>query len=205
MQLNKKRISRPLLIRDSKILSKAPEVGLVLMDMSLKPILCDRGAAAILKVPSSANPDADVTLPKELIEFMASRTPNDWSSTKMTFRVGHSEYTCRTYVMEPENGFPPMIALHIERVSSVYDAIGAVAAKYRLTEREQEALAGISMGLSSKELAEKMNISPNTVKVFLRLIMIKMGVMTRGGIVAQILQNQSTPDERGDRSFTARA
>jgi len=54
-------------------------------------------------------------------------------------------------------------------------------------------------------LAERMNISPNTVKVFVRLIMIKMGVATRGAIVAQILQDQSTPEDREDRAFAATA
>jgi DNA-binding CsgD family transcriptional regulator len=34
-----------------------------------------------------------------------------------------------------------------------------------------------------------MAISPNTVKAFLRLIMIKMGVTTRAGIVAKILDH----------------
>jgi len=33
-----------------------------------------------------------------------------------------------------------------------------------------------------------LGISPNTVKTFLRLIMIKMGVRTRAGMVARILQ-----------------
>jgi DNA-binding CsgD family transcriptional regulator len=49
-----------------------------------------------------------------------------------------------------------------------------------------EALIGVAMGLTSKELATRMNISPNTVKAFLRLIMIKMGVTTRAGIVGKL-------------------
>jgi len=64
-----------------------------------------------------------------------------------------------------------------------------IARKFLLTERETEALVGISMGLASKELADRMNISPNTVKAHLRLMMLKMGVRTRGEVVAKILDN----------------
>jgi len=69
-------------------------------------------------------------------------------------------------------------------------AMHEAAAKYNLTGREQEALEGISMGLTNKELAERMSISPNTVRAFLRLVMVKMGVTTRSGIVAKILQDR---------------
>jgi DNA-binding CsgD family transcriptional regulator len=81
------------------------------------------------------------------------------------------------------------MALFLQKDISIDDAVSRVAAEYALTEREQEAVRGISMGLSSKELAARMKISPNTVKAFLRMIMIKMGVTTRAGIVAKILDH----------------
>jgi len=34
-----------------------------------------------------------------------------------------------------------------------------------------------------------MNISPNTVKVFLRLVMLKMGVTTRSGVVGKLMSD----------------
>jgi DNA-binding CsgD family transcriptional regulator len=46
-------------------------------------------------------------------------------------------------------------------------------------------------GLSGKEMAIRMNISPNTVKAFVRLIMIKMGVSSRSAIVARALMAAS--------------
>ena len=39
-----------------------------------------------------------------------------------------------------------------------------------------------------------MNISPNTVKAFLRLVMIKMGVTSRSRIVAKILSSGAPPE-----------
>lgn len=169
------------------------EVGLVLMDLSLQLIAFDRGAAAILNYPSQpgVKPESSSCIPKEILDIIRGRKPADVSSVKTHFRMGKSEYVCRAYLVEPNNGSmaQPVVALHLEKISSTNDTISEVAAKYNLTDREQEVLRGISLGLANKELAERMNISPNTVKAFLRLIMIKMGVTTRAGIVANILHN----------------
>ncbi len=184
---------------------KNPEVGLILMDLSLTIIAIDPGAAMIL---NSSNPQASIQtgppscIPKEILEIIRTR-PADLP-VKTSLRMGENEYTCRAYLVESINGFlaQSLLAIHLERVASVdiippvSTAVSAVAAKYNLTERERQALLGVSMGLSSKELAERMKISPNTVKVFLRLIMIKMGVSTRGGIVARILEYRTTGEER---------
>jgi len=209
-----KKPALPRLIGQDSILSvKAPKVGLLLLDLSLKPIAYDRGAAAILQNQSSAiRPESHVFLPREVLDMVGNLKANNQTSMKVIFRTGNIDYSCTSYLMESQDGFPAqtIVALHIERLSSVTDAVSAVAAKYHLTEREQEALKGISMGLCSKELAERMHISPNTVKVFLRLIMIKMGVSTRGGIVAEILQNQNdspfgeVDTREADREFESR-
>ena len=86
---------------------------------------------------------------------------------------------------------PQMLALYMQKDSSVTDAIDVVAAQYHLTDREQEALKGIAIGLTSKEMADRMNISPNTVKSFLRIIMLKMGAATRTGIVSKLLEHSN--------------
>ncbi len=43
---------------------------------------------------------------------------------------------------------------------------------------------------SSKEIANRMNVSPNTVKAFLRLIMTKMGVSSRSEVMRKIIMTQ---------------
>ncbi len=183
------------------------EAGLVLMDLSLKLIACDRGAAAILNYPNQpgAKQDPASFIPQEILDIIRSRKPSDLSLVKTHFRMGKSEYIWRAHLMESQNGLSqPLVALHLEKVSSTSDAIYEVAAKYHLTDREQEALRGISMGLTSKEVAARMNISPNTVKAFLRLIMIKMGVTTRAGIVANLLQNRSPLEDEDGMSNGSR-
>jgi DNA-binding CsgD family transcriptional regulator len=64
-----------------------------------------------------------------------------------------------------------------------------VSKQYRLTPREREAMALLLHGLTSKQIAERMHVSPNTVKAFLRLVMLRMSVSTRSGIVGKILAN----------------
>ncbi len=66
-------------------------------------------------------------------------------------------------------------------------ALRPVVEQFGLTPREQETTELLMLGLSSKEIASRMSISPNTVKTFLRLIMAKMGVTSRCGVVAKIL------------------
>jgi len=55
--------------------------------------------------------------------------------------------------------------------------------EFHLTHREQEVVRLLIMGLTNKEIADRMGISANTVKGFVRLVMLKMGTSGRSGIV----------------------
>ena len=153
--------------------------GVALADLSLRLIAVDHGAAAIL----NGRP-GPMAIPREIQESIRRRRPTDQSPVKVRFRLGDHEYLCRSYLVDSPD---PVFVLHVERTVSASDAVTDVAAAYHLTNREREALEGIALGLSSKELADRMQISPNTVKAFLRLIMIKMGVTTRAAIIAKLL------------------
>jgi DNA-binding CsgD family transcriptional regulator len=62
--------------------------------------------------------------------------------------------------------------------------------RFGLTAREEETVQLLVEGLTSKEIATRMKISPNTVKGFIRLIMVKMNVFTRSGIIGKILETE---------------
>lgn len=85
-----------------------------------------------------------------------------------------------------------MLVLHLQSEASPGDPVSQVAADYSLTDREKEALTGLAMGLTSKEVAQRMKISPNTVRAFVRLIMIKMGVNRRSAIMSKLLEHGYT-------------
>jgi DNA-binding CsgD family transcriptional regulator len=163
------------------------EAGLVLMDLSLNSIAFDTGAAAILKHP---NQTIASCLPPELMDVLGRSETSELAPIKTHVQIGKTDYFCTAYRLESHNGIlaQPVIALHLEKASAI-DVVYEVIAKYQLTAREMEALRGILMGLANKELAVRMNISPNTVKAFLRLIMIKMGVTTRSEMFAKIFAN----------------
>jgi DNA-binding CsgD family transcriptional regulator len=57
---------------------------------------------------------------------------------------------------------------------------------FGFTPRENQTVELLLQGLTSKEIATRLEISPNTVKAFVRLVMVKMGVTTRSGIVGKI-------------------
>jgi DNA-binding CsgD family transcriptional regulator len=185
--------SLPDSINDPDDPAIVPEAGLMLMDLSLNVIAIDRGAAGILTCLNGqgVKSDTDAGVPKEILDIVRNRKSITLSSSKTQFRVGRHEYSCRTHLVDFHTKVlsQPLMALHLEKVSSVGDQVHEARVRYNLTEREEETLRGISMGLTAKEVADLMNISPNTVKAFLRLIMIKMTVTTRAGIIAKLLQN----------------
>jgi two-component system nitrate/nitrite response regulator NarL len=65
--------------------------------------------------------------------------------------------------------------------------LSQVSQQFNLTQRERESLQYLLQGLSSKEIANRMNISPNTVKAFLRLIMIKTGASSRSAVMGKVI------------------
>ena len=69
--------------------------------------------------------------------------------------------------------------------------VAQIAPEFNLTERERETVGFLVEGLTSKAIAAHMNISPNTVKAFIRLVMVKMDVSTRSGIVGKILKSHT--------------
>jgi DNA-binding CsgD family transcriptional regulator len=75
----------------------------------------------------------------------------------------------------------------IERKSHESTKIAEISERFGLTARERETVQFLREGFTSKEIAQRMNISPNTVKAFIRLVMVKMGASTRSGIVGMIV------------------
>jgi DNA-binding CsgD family transcriptional regulator len=105
------------------------------------------------------------------------------------FRSGNRTYICRSFPLHVsvKTTIPPAMVLVFERRPSNTIAMSEVSSQFGLTPREQETIQLLLQGLTSKEIAERMKISPNTVKAFLRLVMVKMGVSTRSGIIGKIV------------------
>ncbi len=112
------------------------------------------------------------------------------------FISGRRRYICTGHSLDVAGASKGTTAILLERVSSPEVTLYGISKKYNLTAREREAMGHLLRGLTSKEIAQEMNISPNTVKAFLRLVMTKMGVSTRAGLIGRVAG--TTPAETAD-------
>jgi len=163
--------------------------GFLLLNSLLTPIFVNQAATEILCYPQKIESQKylETYLAKlvrtSLVSGESSRIPKLVSE----FHSGRRLYHCRTYrVNSLAHGESQCsLAVILERSSNGSFSIDQVSEKYNLTAREKEVLQYLLNGLTSKQIASGMEISPNTVKAFLRMIMLKMGVSTRSGIVGK--------------------
>jgi len=165
-------------------------IGLVLLDSSMKALYCNSEAISIF---AYANERRKVKLSSaelsEQIRSIIHQMPSaDEFAVTTLFISGRRRYECRCFLLELESQFSgrskPTIAITIERNRWV---LRDLVTRFQLTDREKEAVQHLAEGLTSKEIAQRMNISPNTVKTFLRSVMIKMGVTTRSGVIGKLI------------------
>jgi len=165
--------------------------GVILFDAALRVLSFDDGAAIILNKPLT-EPAAErvLQIPQEILAFLKEGRSSDPLSRRTRIQLASGVYTCRIHIARARAiGVPGYVTVvHLARELSMDDALTLISAEYRLTVREQQAVRGVLSGLSSKEVAMQMSISPNTVKAFLRLVMSKMGVSSRTGIIAKLFE-----------------
>jgi|ERR1041385_3387044 DNA-binding CsgD family transcriptional regulator len=163
----------------------AARIGLILLDSSLKLVYCNSEALRILAYPSQPSKAPGAELSKWIHSIVGnSNSSNDFSKT-LHFVSGRRCYLCRTFILEFEsNGdFQPTIAITLERGRGLAHDL----APFHLTAREAEVVQHLVDGLTNKEIAQRMNVSTHTVRAFLRLIMIKLGVTTRSAIIGKLI------------------
>jgi DNA-binding CsgD family transcriptional regulator len=177
------------------LLDAAPEEpleGIIIVDSQLRILGIDHRTEAVLRAQGAyESASGALRLPSGLQDPLVRFAQTDDSFLQLNLEVGGAEYGCRVFRVQSFNGSgsAATFALHIRKVLSISRSFERVIEMYRLTERESEILKGIAMGLTSKALAKRMNISPNTVNSFLRMIMIKLGVTTRAGMVGIALKD----------------
>jgi DNA-binding CsgD family transcriptional regulator len=168
--------------------------GLLLTDSSLTPVASNRAARAILGYSDRSGMKKGLVsaVPKEALERIRRANSDEALAFLTSLRAGSVEYTCRVYFMDlytnDRRAAERILAFVIDKDrADKHLATSDVAIHFNLTEREREVFKWLCLGLTDKQIADKMHISPNTVKCFVRFIMIKMGVGTRTGVMAKIL------------------
>jgi DNA-binding CsgD family transcriptional regulator len=163
--------------------------GLILMDSSQRPVYYNPEAIRILTYPESIKKVKKVAdFPTEIQSWLLRQRSSNGAAPAAEYTSGRRRYVCRAFTLVHNSGKPAraITGLLIERSVRKVVNVSEVAARFGLTQREQETVGLLTLGLTSKEIATRMNISPNTVKAFFRLVMTKMAVSTRSGIVGKI-------------------
>jgi DNA-binding CsgD family transcriptional regulator len=168
--------------------------GFLLADSGLCPLSFNAEAIAILSYPDKlANPaHAQVHLAAEIRSKLVNQQVHSESHFVHEFRSGRRRYFCRAFFVDSGAKDPShaSIAILLERGPSGLVAMSHVSRQFNLTQREREVLEYTLQGLTSKAIANRMNISRNTVRAFLRMIMVKTGVSSRSAMVGKIIMSQ---------------
>ena len=150
-----------------------------------EPIYANEVALQILTYPDQSGGSS--LAKKRMASIVGSQTP-DSDFRETTFLSGKRLYLCRCFVLKPRDSHAtPVRAMLLERRVRNRNGLHEASQRFHLSRREHETVCHLVNGLTTKEVAACMSISPNTVKQFVRLAMSKMGVSTRAGIVGKAL------------------
>jgi len=180
----------------SKPQSSAPG-AMLLPHVSLSPVAYNREALQILAFPNPpeelAHPAAD--LARQIGARLVLRSSKGARRFVAEFESGNRTYRCRTLSVgcdgkDADDPGRATTLILLERRASPSRLLKRQAwEKFGLTPRERQMVELLIEGMTTKEMAQALGLSPNTIKSFLRLVMAKMGVSTRSGIVGKLLEN----------------
>jgi DNA-binding CsgD family transcriptional regulator len=178
--------------RKAPAMKAASSDGFLLVDSSMNPIYASPEVARILMYPQKAEGHRNLVdhLAKKLRSLQFAEQSSGTSTTVIArFQSGKRLYLCRAFRVKglDKGDSQGSVALFFERGAGKPISLAGISDKFHLTTREREVALHLIQGLTSKEIALRMKISPHTVKAFIRLIMFKMGVSTRSGIVVKVL------------------
>lgn len=160
--------------------------GFFLLDARMRPLFANSEAVRILAYPK--RPQSMKSLSGLFAKRINGRGVKGELPSAQELVSGRRHYWCRCLALDSENPSAPVIAVLMERGHQPATLLPQMAQRFHFTDREQEVVKLLIGGLTTREIAGRMGVSPNTVKAFLRLVMIKMGVESRSAILGRILR-----------------
>jgi DNA-binding CsgD family transcriptional regulator len=190
-QISASRANEPAAKKEASPPRSAP--GFLLLDSLLNPVSFNGEAVQILSYPDTITTPGppDGLLAERIRSVLMTAGSSDEPSFVREFQSGRRRYFCRVFHMDSNAKEPsqPRIAVLLERGPSALILLSKASEQFSLTRREREVLEYLLQGMSSREIANRMNVSPSTVKAFLRLIMIKTKVSSRSAILGKIIMS----------------
>ena len=188
--------------------------GVIVIDTSLSVVASNEEALRILTFPERpenihaidtwiANKIRSSIVPKQTPscsagEFNSAKRTYIWRS----FSLCPSKSRSTSPAKSSSNHSMGLLMFMFERKSNEAVIIAEISERYGLTAREVETVQFLLEGFTSKEIAQRMHISPNTVKAFIRLVMVKMNVSTRSGIIGKIVGYRTGGECRSGQSVS---
>ncbi|UWZ81926.1 helix-turn-helix transcriptional regulator [Occallatibacter riparius] len=178
--------------------------GFILINRAICPVAFNTAALQILAFPTDPNKiHQPMLFIRDKITFWLLKS-NGRAEPIFVHEIvsGQRKYTCRAFRCDWQIGTnePMNYVVLLERHSHGPGGLIGLTEQFGLTPRELQTVSLLTEGLTSKQIASRMRISPNTVKAFLRLVMFKMDVSTRSGIVGKVFGSQpDTAEETHDR------
>jgi DNA-binding CsgD family transcriptional regulator len=164
--------------------------GFLLLDNELNLLASNDPALQIFCFPNDVSriKQPKVLLADRVRATLVDRQHRDRKVFVKEIQSGKRRYICKVFQVNynGDSGVQPAFAVLLERSANRGFSPAELFEQFALTQRECETVGYLVQGLTSKEIAARMNISPNTVKAFLRLVMVKMKVSTRSGIAGKI-------------------
>jgi DNA-binding CsgD family transcriptional regulator len=174
-------------------LESKPE-GVVLLDTKLRPIFYNSKAIQICRPLSGLKPESlpnlqntDISLPPSIVEDCRHLVDSHDSKSCISHnriintKNGDRYYIKYTLINQPcKDIILPYFIIHIDDLSNRNDELGVILLKdYGLSEREEKIAQYTGLGLTNKEIGEKLGISQFTVQSHLRNIFEKTGIKRR--------------------------
>jgi DNA-binding CsgD family transcriptional regulator len=165
--------------------------GFLLLDAGLNLIASNHPALQILSFSCEVNriKQPKVSLAERVRTTLLDHKHQGGTAFVKDFMSGKRRYICKSFQVACNDGndsLQPAFAVLLERdAASSHSALTEISEQFGLTQRERETVEFLLQGLTSKEIAIRMRISANTVEAFIRLVMVKMNVSTRSGIVGK--------------------
>jgi DNA-binding CsgD family transcriptional regulator len=173
----------------------ASRVGILLLNSHFQPVHYNAEAVNILGYPKKPRPNTLSLEPAFSPAQLTTSLNKPVVPVAIEFTSGRRRYVCRVFHLDGRaNGdsrAQPRLVLVLEREAKDPGDLSRLSEQYQLTNRECETVKLLLKGLTSKEIAMEMCISPNTVKAFLKLAMAKVGASNRTALVARLFNRAS--------------
>ena len=178
----------------NKVLSSRITSGVLIIDSSASILYLNEEARSILAtcIPRSREFEEDSEAMNAAISALLQGHLRELSAGQPSCIYApdsDSTYSLRALALEPQQGQQEhctMILIEGVTLKRSFD-INKVQEQFGLSKRETEVTLCLTKGMTNKEIAQALSISPETVNGYVKQVMKKLNTTTRSGIVGRVL------------------